>query len=546
MPRYESRSVVKMGANPESLSPVARRLLKRAQKESQSGNADAAMRTMVGVLALAPDNAEALRWMGIAAQNCEDHAGAAECFRRALAVLSDDPDLHVGLGVALYRMGQENEALSHLRRACELAPESASAWYNLAEALKPQMQAEAAIDALRRTLAIDPSHMQARLGLARAQTSLGRIDAAAATLREILRREPACADAWFALADLKTIAFSEQDARQLEQLLEGRDLAPNARNQLEFVFAHALEDIGDYARAFDVMQRANAVQREHLKWDARGEHDRVEAILRAFAEPLPGTRDGGFGREAIFIASLPRSGSTLVEQILASHPQVEGANEIGDLGRLIERETRQRQANFPHWVGELAPHDWQRLGDEYLVRTKRWRERKPRFTDKNLLNWMLAGAALTMLPAARVVVVRRDPVETCLGCYRQWFTGDAGVAYDLDDIADFYAEFWRLTRFWLQRFPTGVFDLEYEKLIAEPEATIRQLLDFCGLPFDPACLEFHRTERTVLSAPSAAQVRQPLRHDTARADRYGDKLDGLRARLREAGLQVSARRPTPP
>lgn len=534
-----------MGAKSESLSPVARRLLKRAQKESQSGNADAAMRTMIGVLALAPDNAEALRWMGIAAQNCEDHAGAAECFRRALAVLSDDPDLHVGLGVALYRMGQESEALIHLRRACELAPDSASAWYNLAEALKSQMQAEAAIDALRRTLAIDPSHMQALLGLARAQTSLGRIDAAADTLREILRREPACADAWFALADLKTIAFSEQDARQLEQLLEGNGLASNARNQLEFVFAHALEDVGDYARAFDVMQRANAVQREYLKWDAQGEHERVEAILRAFAKPLTGTPDGGFGHEAIFIASLPRSGSTLIEQILASHPQVEGANEIGDLGRLIETETRQRHANFPHWIGELTPQDWQRLGGEYLVRTKRWREHKPRFTDKNLLNWMLAGAAVTMLPAARVVVVRRDPVETCLGCYRQWFTGDAGVAYDLDDIADFYAEFWRLTRFWLQRFPVGVFDLEYEQLIAEPEATIRQLLDFCGLPFDPACLEFHRTKRTVLSAPSAAQVRQPLRRDTARADRYGDKLDGLRARLREAGLPVSARPAAP-
>jgi hypothetical protein len=306
-----------------------------------------------------------------------------------------------------------------------------------------------------------------------------------------------------------------------------------------------LEDIGDYARAFDVMQRANAVQRERLKWDAEGEHERVEAILRAFAKPLDGTPDVEFGHEAIFIASLPRSGSTLVEQILASHPQVEGANEIGDLGRLIEAETGQRHANFPHWVGELTPQDWQRLGAEYLVRTKRWREHKPRFTDKNLLNWMLAGAALTMLPAARVVIVRRDPVETCLGCYRQWFTGDAGVAYDLDEIADFYTEFWRLTRFWLKTFPNRVFDLEYETLIAEPEPTIRRLLDFCGLPFDPACLEFHRTERTVLSAPSAAQVRQPLRRDTARAGRYGDKLDGLRTRLRDAGLPVPVRHAPP-
>jgi hypothetical protein len=151
-----------------------------------------------------------------------------------------------------------------------------------------------------------------------------------------------------------------------------------------------------------------------------------------------------------------------------------------------------------------------------------------------------------MLPAARVVVFRRDPLEKSLECKRQWFVKEAFFTCDLNEMADFCIDFMRLTRFWIETFPGRIFDLEYETLIAEPEPTIRGLLDFCGLPFDPACLEFHRTERTVLSAPSAAQVRQPLRHDTARADRYGDKLDGLRARLRGAGLPVSARRPTPP
>jgi tetratricopeptide (TPR) repeat protein len=515
---------------------MAARLLKRAQRESQSGDAEAAMRSLTSALSVAPDNAEIVRWMGIAAQNLGDHAAAANCFRRALAALPDDADLHIGLGVALHRLGRDEEGLGHLRRACELAPDSVPAWYNLAEGLKLHTQTEAAVEALQRALAIDPSHMQARLGLARAQTSLGRIDEAVDTLRGILHREPGCTDAWFALADLKTVTFGEQDVRQLEQLLADGSLAADARNQLEFVLVHALEDVGDYARAFEVMERANASQRRRLKWDARSEHERVEAIMRAFEAPVAGASDAGLGREVLFIASLPRSGSTLVEQILASHPEVEGANEIGDLGRLIEAETRRRHANFPHWVAELTPREWERLGSEYLARTARWRERKPRFTDKNLLNWMLAGAALMMLPAARVVVVRRDPVETCLACYRQRFTAEAGVAYDLDEIADFYTDFWRLTRFWLGRFPDRVFDLEYETLVDEPEPTIGRLLDFCGLQFDPACLEFYRTERTVLSAPSAAQVRQPLRRDTARAARYGDKLDRLRARLRDAGL----------
>jgi len=135
-----------------------------------------------------------------------------------------------------------------------------------------------------------------------------------------------------------------------------------------------------------------------------------------------------------------------------------------------------------------------------------------------------------------VVVCRRNPLETCLACYRQWFGNEAVFSCDLDEMADFCIGFMRLTRFWLEKFPGRVFDLEYEMLVAEPEPTIRRLLDFCGLSFDPACLEFHRTERTVLSAPSAAQVRQPLRRDTARADRYGDKLDGLRKRLKDAGL----------
>ncbi|HET7223822.1 MAG TPA: tetratricopeptide repeat protein, partial [Rhodanobacteraceae bacterium] len=288
--------------------------------------------------------------MGIAAQNLGDHAGAADCFRRALAALSDDSDLHIGLGVALYRLGREDEGLAHLRRACELAPDSASAWYNLAEGLWPHGQADAVIDALQRTLAIDPSHVRARVGLARAQAGVGRIDAAVADLREALRRRPDYVEAWFALADLKTIAFDEQDVRSIERALTNRNLSSAARIRFEIVLARALEDQGDYERAFEVLERANAAQRKRVKWDAAGEHARAEAILRVFAGSVACATDAELGHEVIFIASLPRSGSSLVEQILASHSDVEGANEIKDIGHVIEAETRRRASTFPQWI----------------------------------------------------------------------------------------------------------------------------------------------------------------------------------------------------
>src|SRR6185437_13305095 len=209
----------------ETLSPVVSRLLDRAQKELQSGDAEAATRTLSNVLSLAPESAEALRLMAIAAQNHGDHTRAVEYFRRALAACRDDADLLVGYGVALYQTGAVNEAISSLRRACELAPESASAWYNLAEALKPQVHTEEAIDALQRTLALDPSHLPAWLALARAWASLGRIDDAVSSLREILRREPGHAEAWYALSNLKTVALDSQDVLLLESALARRGLA---------------------------------------------------------------------------------------------------------------------------------------------------------------------------------------------------------------------------------------------------------------------------------------------------------------------------------
>jgi len=512
-------------------------MLARAREEWERRDFAAAEHSLSNVLALAPNDLTAIRMLGMAVQRLGDHARAIDCFRRVLAAYPDDADIHVCLGIALHERGETDDAVKHLRHACELAPRSASAWFNLGEALVQQVHTIDAVAALRRALELDPAHVSARLSLAKAQASLGEVDAAIAGFREVLRRDPGNAEGWFGLSNLNTVRFDAADAASLQSALARPNLSPRDRELLGFTYAKALENQGDYAQAFEAFRTANASRRRRVKWDAAGERKRVDEIQRVFANATPPPLDDRLGAEVILIVSIPRSGSTLVEQILASHPQVEGANEIKDMTEVIDAETQRCNSAYPLWAADATAEDWQRLGREYLARTARWRQSKPRFTDKSLVSWYLVGPALAMLPAARVVIIRRDPVETCLACFRQLFSERSAFACDLDELADYCIDFLRLTHFWREKFPDRVLDLQYENLQAEPDTQIRRLLDFCDLPFDAACLEFHKTPRAVLSAPSAAQVRQPLRRDTARSARYGDKLDSLRRRLQAAGIE---------
>jgi tetratricopeptide (TPR) repeat protein len=517
------------------LAPAAARLLNRARSEWEQGRFDAARRSLASVLSLAPGDPVATFMLGLVSQRLGDHANAIECFRRILPAWPDDFRLRTGLGISLNELGEVDRSISEFRRACELAPESVHAWFNLAEALARHSEATEAVAALQRVLGLDPAHCKARLSLARAQTYLGDIDAAVTEFRRVLLCDPYNPEAWSGLANLNTVRFDDADVAQLRQALASRGIIPRARELLTYALGKALEDQGDYAQAFELFGRANASRRRRTKWDAVAEHAHARAITGIFGADIPPAPDPGLGREAIFIVSIARSGSSLVEQILASHPQVEGANEIQDLRKIVDAESRRRGSPFPTWVPEASAEDWLRLGREYMARTARWRESKPRFTDKSLVTWPLVGAVEAMLPAAKVVIVRRDPVETCLGCYRQCFGETSGFACDLDEMAEYYSDFFHTTRFWLRRYPTRVHDLKYEDLVAAPEDAIRGLLAFCELPFDPACVKFHETSRIVRSLPSAAQIRQPLRKDTSRSALYGEKLDSLRQRLKELG-----------
>jgi tetratricopeptide (TPR) repeat protein len=467
-------------------------------------------------------------------------AEAAAHLRRALEQRPYDALPWNNLGSALAETGDLDGAIEAFRKCIALAPERAAPWFNLGRALDIKGRVDEAHDAFTNALARDPSHAGARVMLARVLQFMGRIDEAEAAYRDVLAAEPDSPLAWFGLSTVRTARFSSDDARAIERVYARTDLKPDERIGVGFALAKALEDEGRYAEGFAVLAAANAAKRRTQTWDARLFAQYGTDIAAAFAAtpPVPASERG---HEVIFIFGLPRSGSTLVEQILVAHPDVSGANELEDLGELLADESRRRGMPYPHWVPRATPADWARLGNAYLERTAKWRGERPVFTDKGLSNWTYAGAIRAMLPGARIVNTRRDAVENCLACFRQHFQRDLGFTYDLAEMAAFWREYDRLMRFWHARYPGAIHDVVHERLVAEPESEIRALLDACGLAFDEACLRFHEVERHVRTA-SAAQVRQPLRADTARAARYGALLDPLRAMLAQDQAQAPAPR----
>ena len=505
-------------------------LLRNAGMALSQGAMGQAERALTQALALDGHCVQALRLLAMIRQRQSRHDEAVRMLEQALERNPADAQLHMALGISLYESGRREAADRSMERACELAPGLAPAWFNLGRMRKADGQVERAVAALQNALKIDPAHPGARLYLAELQTQMGHIAQAADSYRQILRRQPAHPAAWNGLANLKTVRLTEQESAHLRRLFRPDAAADDAQVAYGFALAKALEDQGDYPQAFDVLEQANALKRRLAPWDPAAARNYAQAIERVFSQPLACAPDPTLGQEVIFVVSLPRTGSSLVEQILASHPQVEGGDELLALQQVLEGESRRRGRAFPEWVPQATPGDWTRLGQAYLAQTEPLRRQRARFTDKNLINWRLVGAIRAMLPGARVVNCRRDPLESCLAAYRQLFTTGNEFSYSLPHMVEYWRDYDRLSRLWQERWPEHVLDLHHEALLAEPEARIRQLLAFCGLPFDPACMDFHATQRTVRTA-SAAQVRQPLQAATARAHRYGDRLATLRALL---------------
>lgn len=521
----------------KGLTPPQAEMMRQVMRLHAAGDRLMATQWLLQLAREAPEHPEVNLWQGMRHVEARDWAQALPHLQRVAAARPADFTAQALLGTTLGRHGAGAQARASLERAMALAREPGQ-WLKLSIECDEFGDYALALRAVQGHLQLLPQSSLGLLQRSRVAKALGDSAQAAADARALISAGKELARAWFTLVDLKTVALTDEERALLQRHATDPGLLAQDRLLLDFALGKALEDAGDHAGALAALQRANAAVRRQTPWDAEGFERYRLALREAFEADAPAPQAAaagpGQGEEIIFIVGLPRSGSTLVEQVLAAHPLVEGASELPYLNQVLEAESSRRGRAFPAWVHEATAEDWLRLGQQYLQASAAWRSTRPKATDKLPDNWQFAGAIRRMLPGARIIDCRRDALETSWSCYKQLFgPGLAAFSYDFDSLAQYWAACEAEGDRWAAAAPQAFRIQRYEALVAEPEAQIRELLAFCGLPFDAACLAFQRAERAIRT-PSALQVRQPMKRASTPAAAYGELLQPLQAALAAA------------
>jgi tetratricopeptide (TPR) repeat protein len=437
---------------------------------------------------------------------------AERLLRHALRQSEHVPLALRGLGPALLALGRVQEAEQASARLLKMEPQNPQSWVTEAAVATRLLQQERALEAYQKAAVLKPDEALIRLSIGHAQKTLGRRADSEAAYKATLLINPAMGAAYWSLADLKNYEFSDAELAEMQGLLK-RDLPRGDTAQLHFALGKAFEQRRQYAGAFAHYTQGNALRRLDAPFDIGG-FERRSARIRNFFDAQFLASHVGCGDESpapIFIVGLPRSGSTLIEQILASHPRVEGTMELPNIITLVHQfdDLRRDREGYPETLKDVPRAQFEVFGRAYLEETAPLRSGSERFTDKLPNNFSHVGLIHLILPKATVIDARRHPMDACFSTFKQYFASGQAFSYDLQDLGRYYRCYLSLMDHWDTVLPGKVLHVRYEDVVREPEAQIRRLLEHCGLDFEPACLSFHETRRPVRTA-SAEQVRQPI------------------------------------
>ena len=478
-----------------------------------------------------PFDVRAIRLFAELAGRIGRYQDAENLLRRAIELAPDFTPARANLALVLYRTERVAEALEELAQVSAEEPDDLGNANLKAAAYGRIGEFDEALALYARVLAEAPNQPKVWMSYGHLLKTVGRLDDGVAAYRRALAIQPGLGEVWWSLANLKTVRFSDDDIAAMQAALTGDLVSPEDRWHLDFALGKAHEDRREAETAFAHYAAGNALRKKRLPYQAAETTAAVDAAI-AVATPELFARLSGAGcpaRDPIFVLGMPRAGSTLVEQILSSHSEVEGTSELPDIGILART-----LENYPQDLAAIDPARLTDLGEQYLERTRVQRHTaRPLFIDKLPNNWLHVPFIRLILPGATIIDARRHPLSCCFSNFKQHFARGQGFSYSLEDMGAYYRDYVRLMEHVDRVLPGQVHRVIYERMVEDTEAEVRALLAACGLPFEPACLAFYETARAVRT-PSSEQVRRPIfREGTEAWKPFEPFLDPLKSALGE-------------
>ena len=470
---------------------------------------------------------------------------AEECYKKVLSKDKNNVDALRLLGLVAYRLKNYNVAEKLFINSLQLNPYFSLAWDNLAKLYRIQNKLSKSIpafenlikldsnnfealvslgtiytklaryddgiDSYKKALLINPNNARVYLSLGHVLKTLGRRDECEKAYEDAIKHFYLSGEAYWSLANLKTYMFSDDQIKNMENALQ-EDMHPDELIQMHFALGKAYESRKDYAASFNNYQKGNWNQRKKIDYNSENQKISTDEQINFFTtnRDLLNKHVGHSASDPIFILGLPRAGSTLIEQILSSHSQIEGTQELPNILTTSKKIRMQNETvGYPQNILNLSNNEFIKLGKDYIEDTRWARSSKPFFIDKMPNNFFHIGLIKLILPNAKIIDARRNPLDGCFSCFKQYFAKGQHFTYDLDDIARYYKDYLRLMDFWNSLYPDAIYTAQYEHIISNPETEIKSLLKYCNVDFEDSCLEFYKSNRPVKTA-SSEQVRQPI------------------------------------
>ena len=490
---------------------------------------------------LNPDHAEAHNNLGVTLKELGQLDAAVKSYEKAIAIKPDYAEAYYGFGITLYLLGQLDEAVKSYEKAIAIKPDYAEAHYNLGGTLYQLNQLDdIAVKCYEKAIAIKPDYAEAHFNLGVVLRALGQLDAAVKSYEKAIAIKPDYVEAHHNLSTHKKYIANDPQITQMQSLASTSDLSQSDRMQLSFALAKVYEDIGKQDELFKVLNEGNRLRKEELNYSLDKDQDLFSNYRKLFSSHSL-VIEKSLSYEAstirpVFIVGMPRSGTSLVEQIIASHSAVYGAGELNTLANLIFPIVK----NQPTHNNSLSEKTFLSIRQQYLDSLSRFNVSENVITDKMPLNFRYIGFILSAFPEAKIVHLKRDAMATCWSIYKHFFKAKGnGWAYNMGDLAGFYELYIDLMAFWHQLYSDKIYDLCYEDLTTNQEEETRKLLEYCELDWDENCLNFHTSKRVVKTA-SASQVRQKMYQGSSKAwKKHEAYLQPLIKALSSYGINIS-------